>query len=43
MHKLHERKNRHVRQVYDVYRNRVENTDEDVPRKAAIVYAIPVP
>ena len=43
MHKLHGRQNRHVRQVYDVYRNKVENTDEDVPRKAAIVYMIPVP
>ena len=30
-------------QVCDIYRREVENTDEDVPRKAAIVYIIPVP
>ena len=30
-------------QMYDVDRNKVEKTDEDVPRKAAIVYIIPVP
>ena len=42
-HKESERQIRHGTQVCDIYRNKVENTDEDVPRKAAIAYMIPVP
>ena len=43
MHKLLSWQIRSIRQVYDVDRNKVEKTEEDVPRKAAIVYIIPVP
>ena len=43
MHKLLSWQIRSIRQVYEVDRNKVEKTEEDVPRKAAIVYIIPVP
>ena len=43
MHKKLSWQIRLIIQVYDVDRKRVGKTGKDVPRKAAIVYMIPVP